>query len=208
VAILSGCESSVVTSIEVLDSGANVSVLVEFEGDIARTLRDDPQSLSSLETKLSQMARDIETREVGASYIIRPDAAELKSAGMVNGVGDVSIVRTGSRVEVLVETVEPTELKEAIAAAVQGEPDAGALEATMLENTFLEVQIVFQGEVIEYNGGIVDGSAVRYRASTKDWATGTLVAKGRDGGRSVWPWVAGVAVVMTTIIYLKRYRPR
>jgi LPXTG-motif cell wall-anchored protein len=194
-AFLTGCQSSVVTEIVPVEGGADVRVVVEFEGDVADVLKEDERSRNALESQLETLVDKIEIVESGERYILRPTAAEMTESSALTGVGAVRVGRVGVGIEVQVDTVEPVQLRQAIRDTTAGAEDAEALETTMLANTFLEVRIVFPGTVREHNGGVLDDNIVRYRDPINKWSPGTLVVRGEDSARDWLPWV-GLAVLL------------
>lgn len=193
--LLTGCQSSVVTEIVPVEGGADVRVVVEFEGDVADVLKEDERSRNALENQLETLVDEVEIVESGERYILRPTAAEMTASSALTGVGAVRVERVGSSTGVQVDTVEPVQLRQAIRDAIAGAEDAAALETTMLANTFLEVKILFSGTVREHNGGVLDDNTVRYRDSIEKWSSGTLVVRGEDATRDWLPW-AGLAALL------------
>jgi len=192
---LTGCQSSVVTEIVPVDGGADVRVIVEFEGDVADVLKEDERSRDALESQLETLVKKIEIVESGQRYILRPTAEELATSSALTGVGAVRVERVGASTEIQVDTVEPSQIRQAIRAATAGAEDADALETTMLANTFLEVRIVLPGTVTEHNGGVLEDGTVRYRDPIEKWGAGTLIVRGEDASNDWLLW-AGLAVLL------------
>lgn len=194
-AVLGACQSSVETAVHVREGGgADVEILVSFEGDIEDLLTKDEALREEMETVIKSRVKNFEVLKPGSSYVIRPSIEELRSSAGLTGVSDVSTGGEGSTVQVAVSTVYPQDLAESIKKAVESEPDAGALYDTMAANTFLEVSVEFPGSVLSANGGVTSGSKTTYRDSIQNWATGTLVVEGSTSRPR--PWMQYVAVVV------------
>jgi len=207
--LLGACQSSVETGIEIRgDGGADVSVEVRFEGDIANVLLEDDSLRTSLEQTLRGRVGAVQVVQAGRAYILKPTIEELRGASDLTGVADVGVSVNDGAGQVAVVTVRPSGLEAAIAEAVKDEPDAAALVATMSANTFLEVSIDFPGEVRSTNGGVVQGSSVVYRDSVQNWAEGTLVAVGEleRGGMSGKWWM--LALLGAAAVALVRWSRR
>jgi hypothetical protein len=207
VVLLSGCQSSVATSIEVdEDGGADVVVVVEFEGDIKTTLSSDAELRQTLEASIAARVQNFEVVKPGTRYILRPTLDELKTSADLTGIADIAVEKNGSVARVSVATISAQGLTNAITTAVQGEPDAQALAETMIANTFLEVSIRFPGKVVYANGGVTEDTMVAYRDSVQKWATGTLVVDG-ELSSDVPRWVfgiGGVALLMAAWWWMRR----
>lgn len=204
---LTGCQSSVVTEIVPVEGGADVRVLVEFEGDVVDVLKEDAQSRGALETQLEALVGEVEIVESGKRYILRPTAAEMTASSALTGVGAVRVERVGATTEIQVDTVAPVQLQQAIRTATGGAEDADALEKTMLANTFLEVRIVLPGTVSEHNGGVLEDGTVRYREPIETWASGTLIVRGEDATSDrVW-WIGFTVLLLLAGGWYARRRP-
>lgn len=204
---LTGCQSSVVTEIVPVEGGADVRVLVEFEGDVVDVLKEDAQSRGALETQLEALVGEVEIVESGKRYILRPTAAEMTASSALTGVGAVRVDRVGATTEIQVDTVAPVQLRQAIRTATGGAEDADALEKTMLANTFLEVRIVLPGTVSEHNGGVLEDGTVRYREPIETWVSGTLIVRGEDAASDrVW-WIGFTVLLLLAGGWYARRRP-
>ena len=207
VVLLSGCQSSVATSIEVdEDGGADVVVVVEFEGDIKTTLSSDAELRQTLEASIAARVQNFEVVKPGTRYVLRPTLDELKTSADLTGIADIAVEKNGSVARVSVVTTSAQGLTNAITTAVQGEPDAQALAETMVANTFLEVSIRFPGNVVYSNGGVAEDTMVTYRDSVQKWATGTLVVDGElSSGVPRWVFgVGGAVLLMAAWWWLRR----
>jgi len=204
---LTGCQSSVVTEIVPVEGGADVRVLVEFEGDVVGVLKEDAQSRGALETQLETLVREVEVVEPGKRYILRPTAAEMTASSALTGVGAVRVERVGATTEIQIDTVAPVQLRQAIRTATGGAEDADALEKTMLTNTFLEVKVVFPGTINEHNGGVLEDDTVRYRDPVEKWVSGTLIVRGEDATNDrVW-WIGFTFLLLLVGGWYARRRP-
>lgn len=196
----SGCQSAVETEVAVRsDGGAVVVVHVSFAGDIATKLESDAALRGQLEQTMRLSVAEIDIDAPGRSYTLRPTLSELEAATDLTGVGQVAVSSEGEALRVSVVTSRPERLIRAIETSVQGQPDAAQLAATMLTNTYLEVRIVFPGDVRDANGGVIDGRSVRYRDTLDRWASGTLVASGSSSGSSL-PGLVVAALVVGAVV--------
>lgn len=204
--VATGCQSSLTTEITVMEDGAEVVASLSFQGDVAKVLQKDQVLREQLEDKLAELVDDFSVESPGGLYILNPSQTELQAASSITGIGPIVIARSGSVATVTVQTVDPVQLREAILAAVGSQPDAQALQQTMLSNTFLEVRITFPGNVVEYNGGVVEGRSVRYKDSIESWAAGTLVARGGtdESIDPMWMIVAALAGVGVVVYAWRR----
>lgn len=202
--LLTGCQSSIITEITPVEGGADVRVVLEFEGDIVGVLLDDEPSREAFEAQLESLVEVIEVVEPGKRYILRPTAAEVLASSAITGIGAIRVRQTEIGTEIQVDTVEPYQLRQAIRSTTAGAEDSEALEKTMITNTFLEVRIISPGAVAEHNGGIVEGRTVSYRESIDMWSSGTLMVQSGGAERDWLLWAGVVVVLVGATWYVRR----
>lgn len=151
VVALGACEAEAGTQIEVRSATETViSAVVEFRGQAADAVEDQPATAAALEKAFAsrvgaipEHSRDGDTLR----YHARLTYPQLVASADVLGVSSAAVAASGKDVALTVVLAQPEGLAEAVRQAVASQPDGASLADTMLATTSVSVRVSFSGGV-------------------------------------------------------------
>lgn len=198
---VAGCGVRTVVDVTARTGGdAAVTVAVEFTGEVADLLQQQPDLLAELTATVqsrTETTPHVRTDQ-GAVHVVADVPVDvLTQSGAVTGVSQVEVTEHGDLTQVAVELRDVPELLTAIEQATANQPDAGAVAATMADTTELVVQVTFPGKLSEPPATVgirndqlnVDERTVTVTRTASQAATGAVLVVGNPVAPFNWTWV-------------------
>lgn len=214
-ALLSGCQGSVQTTVQVTGpESAEISVAAVFTDEAAAAVAESPQARAELTKVFTSRGGatpqvQITDTKVTASSVFSYD--DLADSADVTGVAGLRLLKEGTVLEV--DFVPASELAAVIEAENAGEPDAQALTQVMLSNVTVVVRARFDGGVTSADAGeagelVVEESQVVFTRTAADSSSGVLRVQGDPSGSVPWWWWGAGAAAAAAVAALLRRRFR
>lgn len=156
VLMLSGCESALVTEINV-ESATEASVVasVEFYDEAAEAVRVDPSLATEIKTVLkNKTGQEVKEKSTDGfvQYTSNMPYAKLAESASITGVESALLSTKENDVTLTVNLVEPGDLQQAIIQGNASEEDAEALVTTIFRTTTINVKVTYPGNISEATG--------------------------------------------------------
>ncbi len=156
--ILSACESSLVTEIDLSKSGEITGeVTLTFTGEASETVKENTKVQAQIVEVMATKIGSVPTIDKSSDSIIFVSKIEKKNSVSIEeftGVLVSSSKRVGDEVMVSIKTVFPIQVSNAIEVAVANEPDKEALKAAIFESTNIGILITMPGKITNVSSKI------------------------------------------------------
>lgn len=205
---VTGCTARTSVDLTVRSAqSADVVVSADFTDEAAAVLHEQPAILDELiETFRSRTGAAPQVTSSAERVRVRADVAyeDLADAGTVTGIGEIRLTGSERDVQAAVELRDAPDLSEAVRAATETQPDAGAVFATMAKGTQLVVTITFPGgldgepQLVGIPAASAESSrtAVTIIRSLADAGPGAVVVKGDPTTPPPWAWIGGGSLIV------------
>ena len=156
--VLSACESSVVTRIDLSKTGAiTEEVTLTFKGEAAQTVKENvkvqAQIVELMASKIGSIPKITKSPD-NIIFVSKIDEINTLMISEFTGVSVNTSKRVGNNVKVSVNTEYPVQVANAIKVAVSQEPDKDALTAAIFESTTIGFIITMPGKITNINSEI------------------------------------------------------
>jgi len=156
--ILSACESSLVTEIDLSKSGKITGeVTLTFTGEASETVKENAKVQAQIVEVMATKIGSVPTIDKSSDRIIFVSKIEKKNSVSIEeftGVIVSSSKRVGDEITVSIKTVFPIQVTNAIEVAVANEPDKEALKAAIFESTNIGILITMPGKITNVSSKI------------------------------------------------------
>jgi hypothetical protein len=156
--ILSACESSLVTEIDLSKSGEITGeVTLTFTGEASETVKENTKVQAQIVEVMATKIGSVPTIDKSSDRIIFVSKIEKKNSVSIEeftGVIVSSSKRVGDEITVAIKTVFPIQVTNAIEVAVANEPDKEALKAAIFESTKIGILITMPGKITNVSSKI------------------------------------------------------
>lgn len=211
--VLAGCRAEVATVVHVRPADTRLDLRVELTGDAAAAFTDDDvDRLVRLVARRTGQVPAVDRTDT--TLTVRTPVPPERVADLAPFTGVAGVVRHDRTVTVTL--VEPERLVQAVTQSVADQPDAAVLAPTLLANSRVVIEVVFDGGVSDVTGDPVpevDGARARLVRSLDDPATGTFAVTGDPTAPLTerWPVVpaaAAAALVAAALVTWRLVRRR
>lgn len=156
--ILSACESSLVTEIDLNKSGEITGeVTLTFAGEASETVKENAKVQAQIVEVMATKIGSVPTIDKSSDRIIFVSKIKKKNSVSIEeftGVIASSSKRVGDKVMVSIKTVLPIQVTNAIEEAIANEPDKEALKAAIFESTNIGIIITMPGKITNVSSKI------------------------------------------------------
>ena len=175
--VLSACESSVVTRIDLSKTGAiTEEVTLTFKGEAAQTVKENvkvqAQIVELMASKIGSIPKITKSPD-NIIFVSKIDEINTLMISEFTGVSVNTSKRVGNNVKVSVNTEYPVQVANAIKVAVSQEPDKDALTAAIFESTMIGFIITMPGKITNINSEIsftkVGSKSVKFNQSLNQY---------------------------------------
>lgn len=209
---LSGCDSQVQTTVQVTGSDtAQVSVSATFDGEAAQVINEDAavrKDLVDLFANRTGHKPTLKLAEKKVTASVDVEYNQVANLSGITGVGAIALTAGGSQTSIRVEP--PRELVAQVRNQTRNEEDSAVLAQTILDTTEVAVAVTYPGGIKSATSTVKGakvtrtGDTVTLTTSASSTSAGEFIVTGDTSQGTWWPWAAGGAAGLVTLLWWYR----
>ena len=208
--VLSACESSVVTRMDLNKTGTiTEEVILTFKGEAAQTVKENvkvqAQIVELMASKIGSIPKITKSPD-SIIFVSEIDEINTLMISEFTGVSVNTSKRVGNDVKVSVNTEYPVQVANAIKVAVSQEPDNDALTAAIFESTTIGFIITMPGKITNINSEIsftkVGSKSVKFNQSLNQYINTEIeIESSTDKNIAIYIAILVVASFAALVLY-------
>ena len=208
--VLSACESSVVTRMDLSKTGTiTEEVILTFKGEAAQTVKENvkvqAQIVELMASKIGSIPKITKSPD-SIIFVSEIDEINTLMISEFTGVSVKTSKRVGNDVKVSVNTEYPVQVANAIKVAVSQELDKDALTAAIFESTTIGFIITMPGKITNINSEIsftkVGSKSVKFNQSLNQYINTEIeIESSTDKNIAIYIAILVVASFAALVLY-------